>query len=159
MNLTFIGPCIVIYSYSTTNKMHQFLKLFILETRSTYFGRSFLPSSGAQNCTYGNRHMSNSCWYLLLAGTKWNFLGQTAASRCEGFPTCQALTPSPSPGSYFPKRRENITSWRGCQRKFSLHCRHESFKTSYLLPSPLLHSAVTKPGKYSSGLGFAASAP
>jgi len=28
--LTFIGPCVVIYSYSTTNKMHLFLKLFIL---------------------------------------------------------------------------------------------------------------------------------
>jgi len=52
--------------------MHLFLKLFILVKRSTYFRRSFLPSSGAQNCTYGNRHMSNSCCYLLLAGTKWN---------------------------------------------------------------------------------------
>jgi hypothetical protein len=39
--LTFIGPCIVIYSYSTTNKMHLFLKLFILVKRSTCFGRSF----------------------------------------------------------------------------------------------------------------------
>jgi len=48
-------------SYSTTNKMHLFLKLFILVKRSTCFGRSFRPSSGAQNCIYGNRHMSNSC--------------------------------------------------------------------------------------------------
>ena len=66
VNLTFIGPCIVIYSYRTTNKMHPFLKLFILVKSSTCFGRSFRPSSGAQNCTYGNRHMSNSCCYLLL---------------------------------------------------------------------------------------------
>jgi hypothetical protein len=29
LNLTFIGPCIVIYFYSKTKQMHQFLK-FIL---------------------------------------------------------------------------------------------------------------------------------
>ena len=33
------------------------LKLLILVKRSTYFGRPFRPSSGAQHCTYGNRHM------------------------------------------------------------------------------------------------------
>jgi hypothetical protein len=70
--LTFIAPCIVIYSCSKTNKMHLFLKLFILVKHSTSFGRSFRPSPGAQDCTYSNRHMSNSCCYLLLAGTKWN---------------------------------------------------------------------------------------
>jgi hypothetical protein len=43
-------------------KKCTFLKLFILVKRSTCFGRSFHPSSGAQNCTYSNRYMSNSCW-------------------------------------------------------------------------------------------------
>ena len=41
-------------SYGTTNKMHLFLKLFILVKRSTCFRRSFRPSSGAQNCVYSN---------------------------------------------------------------------------------------------------------
>jgi len=41
--------------------MHLFLKLFILVKRYTCFGRSLRPSSGAQNCTYSNRHVSNSC--------------------------------------------------------------------------------------------------
>jgi hypothetical protein len=50
-------------SYSTTNKMHLFLKLFILVKHSTCFGRSFRPLSGVQDCTYNNRHMSNSWPY------------------------------------------------------------------------------------------------
>jgi len=58
----------MINSYSTTNKMHLFLKLFILVKRPTCFGRSFRPSSGAQNCTYGNRRMSNSCLLHAASG-------------------------------------------------------------------------------------------
>ena len=55
LNLTFIGPCILIYSYSTTNKMHLLSQIIIiLVKRSTCFGRSFRPSSGAQNCVYSN---------------------------------------------------------------------------------------------------------
>ena len=73
-HLTFIGPCIVMYSYSTTNKIHLFLKLFIIVKGSTCFGRSFPPSSGAQNCIYGNSLMSNSCCHLLLASSRWQQL-------------------------------------------------------------------------------------
>jgi hypothetical protein len=58
------------YCYSAPNRMRLFLKLFILVKRSTYFWRSFCPSSGAQNCTYGNRHMSNSCCCLLLVDAR-----------------------------------------------------------------------------------------
>ena len=57
------------YSYSTTNKMHLFLKLFILVKRSTCFRRSFHPSSGAQNCTYSNRYMSNKQLLLPAANS------------------------------------------------------------------------------------------
>ena len=39
-NFTFLGPCIVIYFYSKTNKMHNISNLFILEQHSTCFGRS-----------------------------------------------------------------------------------------------------------------------
>jgi hypothetical protein len=73
LHLTFIGLCIVIYSYSKINKMHHFLKLCILVKHSTCFGWSFRPSSGAQDSTYSNRQMSNRCRYLLLAGTRWNW--------------------------------------------------------------------------------------
>jgi len=31
-----------------------YLKLFIIVKRSACFGRSFRPSSGAQNCVYSN---------------------------------------------------------------------------------------------------------
>jgi len=38
---------------------------FILEWHSTCFGRSFRPSSGVQDFTYSNRHLSNRyCWLL-----------------------------------------------------------------------------------------------
>jgi len=40
---------------------------FILEWHSTCFVRSFRPSSGVQECTYSNRHMSDRycCIYSL----------------------------------------------------------------------------------------------
>ena len=45
-NFTFVGPCIVIYFYSKTDQMHNISNLFILEQRSSCFGRSLRPSSG-----------------------------------------------------------------------------------------------------------------
>jgi len=51
--------------------MHQIY--FILEWHSTCFGRSFRPSSGVQDCTYSNRHLSNR--YCCLVASK-----QTAVS-------------------------------------------------------------------------------
>jgi hypothetical protein len=69
-DLKFMGTCIVIYSYSKTNQMHQFLKLFISKQHCTCFGRSFRPSSGVQDCTYSNRHMSNRYGSLVASGNE-----------------------------------------------------------------------------------------
>jgi len=41
--------------------------LIILEWHSSCFVRSFRPSSGVQDCTYGNRHMSNRYCCLLAS--------------------------------------------------------------------------------------------
>ena len=70
-------------SYSTTNKTLVFLKLFILVKRSTCFGRSFRPPSGAQHCTYGNRLMSNGCCYLLLAAGNSSSLTHACCRMCS----------------------------------------------------------------------------
>jgi len=43
--LTFIGPCIVIYSYNKSQPDALFLK-FILVKNSTCFGQTYCPSSG-----------------------------------------------------------------------------------------------------------------
>ena len=44
-----------------------FHNVFISLRRSTCFRRVFLPSSGAENCTYSVRHLSDQYCYLLLA--------------------------------------------------------------------------------------------
>jgi hypothetical protein len=51
--------------------MHLFLKLFILVKHSTCFGLSDHHQE-LKTATYSIRHMSNSCCYILLAGTIWN---------------------------------------------------------------------------------------
>ena len=52
------------HSQSSTNKMQRFSNLFISARRSTCFRRFFRPSSGAQNCTYSVRYLSDQ--YLTL---------------------------------------------------------------------------------------------
>jgi len=56
--------------------MLLFLKLFILVKRSTCFGRSFRPSSGAQNCVYSN----GICQTAAAACCYWGWLQQVAAA-------------------------------------------------------------------------------
>jgi len=62
------------YSQSKTNKMQRFsVYLFISVRCSTCFRRVFRPSSGAQNCTYSARYLSDQNCYLLLAWPGWNY--------------------------------------------------------------------------------------
>jgi hypothetical protein len=73
VRLTFIGPCVVIYFYSTTNEMHQFLK-FILFCSSTLHVSDGL-SLHHQQCktvhTASGVCQTDSA-ACLLAGTRWN---------------------------------------------------------------------------------------
>jgi hypothetical protein len=55
--------------YSKTNQMHEYLKFILFWNNSTYFVRSFRPSSGVQNCTYSNRHLFDI--HLLLYVQSW----------------------------------------------------------------------------------------
>jgi len=67
--LTFQIHASLIYSQSTTNEVLRFSNLFISVRRSTRFRRFFRPSSGVQNCTYSDRHLSECYCYLLLEVT------------------------------------------------------------------------------------------
>jgi len=60
-----------------------FHTFFISVRRSTCFRQVFRPSSGAQNCTYSVRHLSDQYCYLLLAWlTAGSSIGPTNAWRC-----------------------------------------------------------------------------
>jgi len=48
--------------------MHQCIKFILFWNATTCFERSFFPSSGVQDCTYSNRHLSNRYCYLLVGG-------------------------------------------------------------------------------------------
>jgi len=70
---TFIWPCIVIYFYSKTNQMHQFLK-FILFCSSTLHVSDGLSAHHQESKTVHTA--SGICQTdtadCLLAGTRWN---------------------------------------------------------------------------------------
>jgi len=74
-NLTFIGPCIVIYFYSKTNEMHQFLK-FILFCSSTLHVSDGLSVHHQESKTVHTASGILVCHTVsadcLLVGTRWN---------------------------------------------------------------------------------------
>jgi len=65
--LTFICPYVANIFAAYNQQDATFLNLFISIRRCTCFRRVFLPSSGAQNCTYSVRYLSDHYCYLLLA--------------------------------------------------------------------------------------------
>jgi len=70
--LIFILPYIVIYSYSTANKM-QLLSQIIYSCKKLYIFRTIFPSViRSSKLRIQQRYMSKSCCYLLLSGMRWN---------------------------------------------------------------------------------------
>jgi len=65
-SLIFIGSCIVIYSYSATNKTHL-LSQIIYSCKTLYIFRTVFPSIiRSLKLRIQQQYMSNSCCYLLL---------------------------------------------------------------------------------------------
>ena len=73
VGFTFIGPCIVIYFYSKTNKMHQFLTFILFFSSTLHVSDD--PSVHHQE-SKAVRTASGICQTdsadCLLAGTRWN---------------------------------------------------------------------------------------
>ena len=65
--LAFVSPCIVIYSYSITNKMHLFYKSFILVKRSTC---SYLLLAAGSSCCLTNACCRMCSFELLMMDRK-----------------------------------------------------------------------------------------
>ena len=69
--LTFTGPCItnIFAEYNQQDATFHTIYLFISVRCSIYFRWVFRPSSGAQNCTYGIRYLSDQ--YLMPYAQFW----------------------------------------------------------------------------------------
>jgi len=69
----------VIYSYSTTNKMHL-LSQIIYSRKTLYMFRTVFPSTiRSSKLRIQQRYTSNSCCYLLLAASSSSCLTYTVA--------------------------------------------------------------------------------
>jgi len=68
INLSFVGPCIVIYFYVKTNQMHNISNLFYYGT-TPYMFRTVFPSiiRSLKGCTYSIRYMLYRFCDCLLA--------------------------------------------------------------------------------------------
>jgi len=80
--LTFIWPCIVIYFYSKTNEMHQFLKFisFCSSTLRVWDGLSVRRQESETVRTASGTCQTDSA-DCLLAGTRWNEFHLVPASK------------------------------------------------------------------------------
>jgi hypothetical protein len=80
---TFTGPCIADIFAEYNQQDAKFHNFFISVRHSTCFRRFFLPSSGAQNCTYSVRYLSDRYCCLLLACGSSNGLTNTWRCMCS----------------------------------------------------------------------------
>ena len=62
INLTYVGPCIVIYFYSKTNQMHNISNLFYFGT-TLYMFRTVSPSIMSLRL-YTQHHTIQALWLL-----------------------------------------------------------------------------------------------
>jgi hypothetical protein len=77
--LTFICQCIANIFAAYNQQDATFHSLFISVRHCICFRRVFRPSSGAQNCTYSVRYLSDQHCNLLLAWTGCSILSRLAA--------------------------------------------------------------------------------
>jgi hypothetical protein len=70
--LIFISPCIVIYSYSTTNKMYLLSQIIYSRKTLYMFQTGFSSIIRSSKLRIQQRYMSNGCCYLLLAAAVWH---------------------------------------------------------------------------------------
>ena len=123
-------------SSETLTYIHRTRRCHVLKgsTFYRYSPKNYKPNMEAKYMVSGSnvkeytspcrhRQMHNSqckTWSFLGNGIQWDFLGQTAASGCEGFPTFRELIPSPSSGCtgglvlVLPMYQKTFTFWRGC---------------------------------------------
>jgi len=101
-------------SSETLTYIHRTRRCHVLKgsTFYRYSPKNYKPNMEAKYMVSGSnvkeytspcrhRQMHNSqckTWSFLGNGIQWDFLGQTAASGCEGFPTFRQLIPSTSSG-------------------------------------------------------------
>jgi len=97
-NLIFIGPCIVIYSYSTTNNMHLLSQIIYL-CKSLYMFRTFFPSIiRSSKLRIQQRYMSNSCCYRGWYGTPWSCTSSPIAAAVWHIPLLHTQFWAPDDG-------------------------------------------------------------
>jgi hypothetical protein len=72
INLTFIGPCIVTYSYSKNNRMHLFLELFTLQNTLRVSDGLSVHHQEFKTVHTATGICQTDTATCLLAGTRWN---------------------------------------------------------------------------------------
>ena len=106
--LTFIRPCIANIFSGYNQQDATLLNLFISVRRSTCFRQFFCPSSGAHNCTYSIRHLSDLHCYLQVAVMAWKMPDTLCAVLS---PWRRMEKPSETCRASYRNRLRRVASW------------------------------------------------